>query len=171
MSHDREVVWQGKFVTAVKSGRWEFVERVGRIGGVVIVAEYEGAFVLVEQSRMAIGRRCIEFPAGLIGDVGEQDDVEVAARRELEEETGFAAERIEQLGDFYSTPGLAEESFTLVRATGLRRISDGGGVDGEDIVVHLVPRDEVRNFLAAKRAEGVGVDARLLLLLASSIGV
>jgi ADP-ribose pyrophosphatase len=158
-------MWQGRFVTAIKDGRWEYVERTGRVTAVVILAEHEGRFVLVEQPRVPTGRRCLELPAGLIGDVGEDDEVEIAARRELEEETGYSAERIELLGEFYSAPGILAESFTLVRATGLKLVGAGGGVDGEDIVTHLVPRGEIAEFVAAKRAEGVGMDAKLLILL------
>ena len=165
MTSAREVMWQGTFVTAVKDGRWEYVERTGRVTAVVILAEHEGNFLLVEQPRVPTGRRCLELPAGLIGDVGEDDEVEIAARRELEEETGYSAERIELLGEFYSAPGILAESFTLVRATGLKLVGAGGGVDGEDIVTHLVPRGEIAEFVAAKRAEGVGMDAKLLILL------
>ena len=163
-------MWQGKFLTAVKSGQWEYVERAGRISAVVILAEHDGKVVLVEQHRVPIGGRCLELPAGLIGDTGGPDSVEDAARRELAEETGFSATHIELLGDFYSSPGMVAESFTLVRATGLSRIGPGGGVEGEDIITHLVPRDELTEFVAAKRAEGVGIDVKLLLLLGASFG-
>ena len=162
-------MWQGEFITAVKRGRWEYVERAGRITAVVILAEHEGNILLVEQPRVPIGRRCLELPAGLIGDGGGEDSVEAAARRELEEETGFAAERFDMLGDFYSSPGMVAESFTLVRATGLSRVGRGGGVDGEEIVTHLVPRGELASFVAAKRAEGIGIDVKLLLLLGPSL--
>lgn len=162
-------MWQGKFVTAVRDGRWEYVERAGRIRAVVILAEHDGDILLVEQDRVPIGRRCLELPAGLIGDGNGDDDVEIAARRELEEETGFVAERIEPLGEYYSSPGMVSESFTLVRASGLRREHDGGGVDGEDIVTHRVPRGEIAAFVAERRAMGVAIDAKLLLLLGASV--
>ena len=167
----RDVMWQGRFITAVRDGKWEYVERAGRISAVVIFAEFDGKVVLVEQPRVPIGGRCIELPAGLIGDVGGEDDIETAARRELEEETGFTAERIEILGEYYSSPGMVAESFTLVRATGLKNTGPGGGIDGEDIVTHLVARDEIANFVAARRAEGVAIDVKLLLLLGASIGL
>jgi ADP-ribose pyrophosphatase len=160
-------MWQGEFITAVKRGRWEYVERAGRITAVVILAEHEGNILLVEQPRVPIGRRGLELPAGLIGDGGGEDSVEAAARRELEEDTGFAAERFDMLGDYYSSPGMVAESFTLVRASGLTRVGEGGGVEGEDIVVHLVPRADVVSFIEQKRDEGVGIDVRLLLLLGS----
>ena len=69
------------------------------------------------------------------------------------------------LGEFYSSPGLTSERFTLVRATGLTRVGDGGGTELEDIAVHRVPLADVRAFIAAKRAEGVAIDAKLLLFL------
>lgn len=162
-------MWQGRFITAVRDGRWEYVERAGRISAVVILAEHEGKIVLVEQPRVPIGRRCLELPAGLVGDTLRTDGVEAAARRELAEETGFSAERIERLGDYYSSPGMVAESFTLVQATGLSRTGAGGGVDGEDIVTHLVARGDIADFVAARRAAGVGIDVKLLLLLGASI--
>ena len=165
----REVMWQGKYITAVRAGRWEYVERAGRVTAVVILAEHDGSVLLVEQPRVPLGRRCLELPAGLVGDTQAEDSVEQAARRELEEETGFAAEQIEMLGEYYSSPGMVAESFTLVRATGLSRVGAGGGVGGEDIVTHLVPRGEVSDFVAAKRAGGVGIDVKLLLLLGASL--
>jgi len=165
-----EVMWQGKYMTALRDGRWDYVQRARGMTAVVILAEHEGQVVLVEQPRVAIGGRCLEFPAGLIGDVGGDDNIEVAARRELAEETGFAAEHIDIVGEFYSSPGIMTESFTLVRASGLSRVNAGGGVDGEDIVTHLVARSEIADFIAAKRAEGVGIDVKLLLLLGVSIG-
>ncbi len=62
-----------------------------------------------------------------------------SARRELEEETGYRAAQWENLGEFYSSPGMVAESFTLLKATGLTQVSDGGGTAHEDIVVHRVP--------------------------------
>lgn len=162
-------MWQGKYITAVRDGRWEYVERAGRISAVVILAEYEGKIVLVEQPRVPIGKRCLELPAGLIGDGSGPDDVEDAARRELSEETGFTAERIEKLGDYYSSPGMVAESFTLVRASGLSRSGPGGGIDGEDIVTHLVAHADLPAFVADKRAQGVGIDVKLLLLLGATL--
>ena len=163
-----EVVWEGRFITAVRDGRWEFVRRACNIRAVVILAETDaGEVVLIEQHRVPIGRRCLELPAGLIGDDdgAEDDTVEAAAARELVEETGYRPERVERLGDFYSSPGMVAEGFTLVRASGLTRVGDGGGTDGENIIVHRVRRDAIADFVAAKRREGVGIDVRLLLLL------
>lgn len=161
-------MWQGRFITAVTDGRWEYVRRAGGIRAIVILAETDaGEMLLVEQPRVPIGRACLELPAGLIGDDdgGEDDTVERAARRELQEETGYRATGIELLGEFYSSPGMVSESFTLVRATGLRKVGEGGGIDGEDIIVHHVRRENIGAFVEAARARGVGIDVKLLMLL------
>jgi len=161
--------WEGKYLRIVKDGQWEFVERCGGVHAVVILAEHDGMVLLVEQVRVPLGnRKCIEMPAGLVGD---EDDkgVEETAVKELEEETGFTAERIEVIGEFFSSPGMVAEGFTLVRAHGLRRIGEGGGNEHEDIEVHQVPRNEIAAFVARKRAEGCAIDTKMLLLLASDI--
>ena len=160
-----EVMWEGKFVRALRRGRWEYASRARDIGAVVILAEYEGKVILVDQPRVAPDCRCLELPAGLVGDHDPDATVEATAITELEEETGFTAERVEVLGEFYSSPGMLSEGFTLVRAHGVRKVGEGGGDEHEDINVHLVPRAEVLNFIEQKRAEGFGMDAKLLLLL------
>jgi ADP-ribose pyrophosphatase len=160
-----EVMWEGKFVRALRRGNWEYASRARDIGAVVILAEYEGKVILVEQPRVAPDCRCVELPAGLVGDKDPSATIEGTAIKELEEETGFTADRVERLGDFYASPGMLSESFTIVRAHGVRRIGEGGGDEHEDIKVHLVPRAEIPNFLEQKRAEGLGMDAKLLLLL------
>lgn len=169
--HDEpeEVVWQGKYITTKKRGRWEYVGRARNIRAAVVLATIEGDVLLVEQYRVPLGKACLELPAGLIGDDAEGEDDLLAAGRELEEETGYRAGKLTDLGVFYSSPGMISESFTLVRATELRRMGSGGGTDGENITVHRVPLGEIANFVAAKRAEGCGIDVRVLMLLAGEI--
>lgn len=165
-----ETVWQGRFLAAKTRGRWEYVGRARGIRAAVILAiDEEGQVILVDQYRVPLGRRCLELPAGLIGDEEDGESVETAAARELEEETGYRAERIEPLGEFWSSPGMVSESFTLVRAHGLTRIGDGGGTADEGIIVHRVPLAEVPAYVAARRAEGMAVDVKVLLLLAGAI--
>ena len=160
-----EVMWEGKYVRALKRGRWEYVSRVGDVRAVVILAEFEGKTILIEQSRIAVGGRCLELPAGLVGDEDPNASVEDTAVKELEEETGFTAERIERLGDFHASPGMLSEGFTLVRAHGLTRSGEGGGTEHEEIKVHLVPRADIPAFVEQKRAEGFAIDVKLLLFL------
>ena len=160
-----ECMWAGKYVRVLKRERWEYASRTNSINAVVILAEFEDKVILVDQPRVPTDCRCIELPAGLVGDTDPDATVEDTAIKELEEETGFTAERIERLGEFYASPGMLAESFTLVRAHGLRRIGDGGGDENEDINVHLVARADIANFIEQKRAEGFGVDVKLLLFL------
>ena len=160
-----EEMWAGRFIRAMKRGKWEYASRTNGINAVVILAEHEGKVILVDQPRVPPDCRCIELPAGLVGDTDPKATVEETAIKELEEETGFTAERVERLGEFFASPGMVSEGFTLVRAHGVRRIGEGGGDENEDINVHLVPRAEIENFIEQKRAEGFGVDVKLLLFL------
>lgn len=160
-----EVMWEGKYIRAIRRGKWEYASRANAIRAVVILGEFDGKMILIDQPRVPLGARCVELPAGLIGDEDPHATVESTAIKELEEETGFTASQVEQLGDFYASPGMVSEGFTLVRATGLRRIGQGGGDDNEDIAVHLVARSDIPNFLEQKRAEGFGIDVKLLIFM------
>jgi ADP-ribose pyrophosphatase len=160
-----QIMWEGKFVRALKRDKWEYASRTNNIGAVVILAEYEGKVILIDQPRVAPDCRCIELPAGLVGDTDPNASVESTAIKELEEEAGFTADRVEPLGEFFASPGMLSEAFTLVRAHGVRKIGEGGGDEHEDINVHLVPRAEIPNFVEQKRAEGFGVDVKLLIFM------
>lgn len=165
-----ETVWAGKFIAAKTRGKWEYVSRTRGIKAAVILAvDEDDHVILVEQFRVPLGRPCIEFPAGLIGDHGEDEDATDAAARELEEETGYRAARMEVIGEFYSSPGMITESFTLLRAHDLEQVGPGGGVDGEDIIVHRVPLNGIEQFIAASRERGLGIDVRLLMLLGNTV--
>ena len=126
---------------------------------------------LFEQYRVPIGAWCLELPAGLIGDEAGHaaEDHFAAAARELEEETGYHADAFEDLGRYWSSPGMVSESFTLLRAHGLTRVGPGGGVAGENIVVHRVPLADIAPFVAARRAAGDAIDVKLLMLLAAPL--
>jgi ADP-ribose pyrophosphatase len=164
-----EVVWRGRFIEAKTLGKWEYVSRTRGVHAAVILAIDDGHAILVEQYRVPLGTRCLELPAGLVGDEERGEPVEAAAIRELEEETGYRAGRVIDLGRFFASPGMSSEGFTLLRAEGLARVGEGGGVAGEDIAVYRVKLDEVPAFAAARRAAGVAIDAKLLLLLGSAL--
>lgn len=160
------VAWAGKYLEVRKEGTWEYVARAGGMGAAVILAlTQDRAVVLVEQYRVPLGRRCIELPAGLIGDEVAGEPPAAGAARELEEETGFVAAAWENLGEFATSSGMSSETFHLFRATGLARTGAGGGNGHEDIAVHVVPIAALPGWLAAKRDEGCAIDCRLVALL------
>jgi ADP-ribose pyrophosphatase len=155
-----EIMWQGRFITAKRTGKWEYVSRARGIKAAVILAVEDDHVLLVEQYRVPLGTSCIELPAGLIGDHDAGEDALTSAARELEEETGYRAAKLDIIGEFFSSPGMVSESFTLVRASGLTKVGDGGGVDGENILVHRVALAQLQAFVADKRAEGCVVDVK-----------
>ena len=169
---EEEVVWQGRFITTKQRGNWEYVSRARNIRAAVILAiDEDNHVLLVEQYRVPLRRACLELPAGLVGDSAglEGEDPTEAANRELQEETGYRAARMEVLGEFHSSPGMVTESFTMLRAYGLEKVGGGGGVDDEDIITHRVALADVPAFIAARRKEGMAIDVKLLMLLAPSI--
>ena len=171
-NESEQVMWAGRFITAKTRGKWEYVTRSRGIRAAVILAIDEEAHVLlVEQFRVPLGKPCLELPAGLIGDHDHSagEDATLAAARELEEETGYRPARVEVVGEFYSSPGMVSESFTLLTAHDLTKVSNGGGVDGENITVHRVPISGLEEFIAGARQRGLGIDVRLLLLLGANI--
>jgi ADP-ribose pyrophosphatase len=160
----RRILGEGRYLRMVDEDGWEFTERVGSSGVVVLVALTKlGELLLVEQFRPPLKARVLELPAGLVGDKKEfaHEAFEAAAARELEEETGFRASSIKFLA---SGPSAAGSSNTLIHfylATGLEKTGDGGGDEHEDIQVHVVALAEVAAFAAAREQEGRLVDPKL----------
>lgn len=169
MTESVEIMWHGRFIIAKREGKWEYVSRARDINAAVILAVDDGHVLLVEQYRHPLKAVCLELPAGLVGDDEEGEAVEIAAARELEEETGYRAAMLEIIGEFASSPGMISETFTLVKATGLTKVGEGGGVEHENIVVHRVPIADVPQFVAAKRNQGFMIDVKLLLLLSAAL--
>lgn len=154
----------GRHLRLVERNGWEFVERPGVRGIVVVVAVTPaGALLLVEQRREPVGARVVELPAGLVGDDGGPADepFEEAARRELLEETGWGAARMERLAEGPPSAGVTSEVVTFFRGRELERAGPGGGVDGEEIAVHEVPLGDVEAFLRAREAAGALVDPKV----------
>lgn len=152
---------EGEYLRLLRRGRWEYVERINAYGVATIVAVTDAnELLLVEQYREPVARRVIELPAGLVGDRGKNETLIEAARRELIEETGYAARTMEAVCTGPVTSGLSNEVTTFCIARGLERVGPGGGDDTEDIAVHEVPLNGIDAWLATRPAE-VAVDPKI----------
>jgi ADP-ribose pyrophosphatase len=158
-----ETLCMGKFLALRKQGPWEYAERVNSSGAAIIVAVTpEHKLLLVEQYRIPVHCRTMEMPAGITGDDPEKTEEQLeAARRELLEETGFEAAEIRPLIRGAASSGLSSEVVTFFRASNLRRVHAGGGVEHEEITVHEVPLSAVEDFLAEKEKNGVLIDPKI----------
>jgi len=164
MKNSDQTLYSTPWLSLHRIGHWDYVRRPHAEACVGVLAVTDAReLVLVEQFRIPVGKRVIEIPAGLYGDEPEhagETPAECAAR-ELLEETGFKASHIEPLIVSPTSAGMTSEWTHLFHATGLTRENDGGGIGGEEIRTHLVPIAEIRSWLAAWQAEGVGVDFKI----------
>lgn len=161
---DVEVLAEGRFLRLVRRNGWEYAERRGIHGIVVLVAVTPNdELLLVEQHREAVGASVIELPAGLAGDEPghESESLEEAAARELREETGWEADSWERLSAGPPTSGVSNEVVTLMRARGLQRHGKGGGAGQERITVHAVPLSDLASWLHDREGSGTLVDPKV----------
>lgn len=169
MADGDETVHSGRFLTYRRTaGGWEYVTRENAKGCVAILAVTDDRRILLtEQHRPPVGRSVIELPAGLAGDIPLQEDepLLVAAKRELKEETGYVAKQWSVLLEGTSSAGMTDEIVTLFYATGLTRMTEGGGTHGENIRVHHVHEADVVKWCRDRQAEGVCVDFKVFAAL------
>lgn len=164
MSSADETVAEGRFLRLLRRKGWEYVERVNvRDVAVLIPITSEGEIVLVEQYRIPVQAKMIELPAGLVGDEEEfrEESLLDAANRELEEETGYRADKLTLLARAPSSGGMTSELVSFLHATCIRKVGKGGGVEGEEITVHVVPLGELTSWLRAKESEGFLLDPKI----------
>lgn len=164
MNEPAELLYEGQWLRLVKRDQWESCERThGKDGLAVLVIAVTPAdeVLFVEQYRVPLGARTIEMPAGLVGDDDDADTLEAAAHRELIEETGWEAGRIDVLLTGPTSSGMSNERIAFARARELRKVGDGGGVGSENIIVHTVPRATAPAWLMQKYAEGYELDLKL----------
>lgn len=133
-------------------------------GAVAIVALHDGAVLLIEQYRAPVDETILELPAGKLDVAGE--DPAAAAVRELEEEVGYTAGRVEHLMSFYTGPGFTDELIHLYVGTDLEPVPiRPHGVEEEAARVVRVPLDEVPLLLAAGRVKDAKTIAGLQAVL------
>ena len=164
MGHNiKHTLYEGDWLRLVRIDHWESCERThGQGMAVIIIAVTPADEVLfVEQFRVPLQAPTIEMPAGLVGDIHADESIEVSAIRELEEETGWTAAHAEVLMIGPTSSGSSSEKIAFVRATGLRKVGEGGGDGDEDITVHAIPRARAAAWLAQKIGEGYELDAKL----------
>lgn len=137
-----ETLFEGRIITLrvdeveLNSGHRTTREVITHAPAVALIAlTDEGEIFLVRQYRHPVGKAILEIPAGLV-EVGE--DPKETARRELMEEVGHDAGRIEEISRFYSSPGFSDEVIILYLATELvpRRLEAD---DDEDLRVLALP--------------------------------
>ena len=159
----RKAVFNGKILDVyldevrLEDGRAASREVVEHNGGVVILAVVDGAVLFVRQYRHPAGQSLLELPAGKL-EKGE--DPAVCAIRELEEETGYKAAALRDLGRFYATPGYSSEMLYLYEAQELTQTAQR--LDpGEFLEVERLP---LKDALAAC-TDGRIIDAKTVLAL------
>jgi ADP-ribose pyrophosphatase len=158
----RVVVGAGRFLRLVQAGGWEFVERVRASGVVAIVAVTpDGELILTEQQRQAVGGPVIDLPAGLAGDGPGSEELVTAAKRELLEETGYDARRFTLLAHAPTSPGLTSEIVSFFRATNLKKVAEGGGIEGEHIRIRTVNLDRADAWLGRQSRAGIQIDCKV----------
>jgi ADP-ribose pyrophosphatase len=160
---DPRVHASGRYLRLLERNDWEYMSRSNARGVVILVPVTEdGCLLLVEQYRIPVQSRVIELPAGLVGDLDDQEEsLMTAARRELLEETGFEANQWSPLLQCPSSSGMSDEIVTFLQASELQKVGPGGGDESEDIQVHQIPLAEVNHWLKLKIDEGLMVDPKI----------
>ncbi|MFC7337086.1 NUDIX hydrolase [Haloferula chungangensis] len=159
-----ETLFETRWLGVYRIGHWDFVRRPNSDACVGILAVTpDDEVVLIEQFRIPVQRSVIEIPAGLIGDeeAFKGETIIETARRELLEETGYHAGKIETLIISPTSAGMTSEFTHLFFATDLEKREAGGGVGAEDIKVHLVPKASLRSWLREKEQAGLALDFKI----------
>ena len=150
----KEVVYDGKLIKVVRekvrlaNGNERTREIVVHPGAVALVpVDNEGRILMVRQYRRAVDRVLLEIPAGTREH---NEDAETCALRELREETGYQAAKIERLAGFYSAPGFCTEWLECFLLTDLAE-SPGEADDDENIELERLTADET--VAAIKRGD------------------
>jgi ADP-ribose pyrophosphatase len=146
-------------LTAPEEQRWRRRNRPERYSA----KESFCGWSATDQFRPAVGKFVIDLPAGLSGDIKGQEDEghAVSALRELFEETGFVAETLKHLADCPSSPGLTSEVVSYFLAHQVTRVTEGGGVESEQIRVQTPKLRTIKKWLAEQVAAGKLIDPKV----------
>jgi ADP-ribose pyrophosphatase len=162
----RRILAAGRYLQLVAENGWEYAERTRGLEAAAIIAVTPAReLILTEQYRVPLKCNVIDLPAGLVGDEGEESIIS-AAKRELEEETGYRAKRMKKVFSGVPSAGLSNEVINVLLADGVEKVGDGGGVEHENITVHLVPVGSVRDWLKKRERKGAMASPNVLVALA-----
>jgi ADP-ribose pyrophosphatase len=128
----------------------------------IVALDKDDNVLLVRQYRHAVGKTLLEIPAGGM-EAGESP--RESALRELEEESGYTAERIEQIGGVYAAPGYSTEFLHIFLATDLK---PGPSRNDEDEYIEVAPVPMVRvpNLISSgELCDGKSIIGLLTLLV------
>jgi len=160
---DGRLIYDGRVVklhvdeVELEDGSASVREYVHHNGGAAVVAETEEGILFVEQFRYPYGEEVLEIPAGK-REIGE--DPRVTARRELEEETGYNAQKLTFLGEIYPSPGYTDEKLYLYLASGLeKRVAHAD--EDEFLSVRAIPAEQAAEMVASGRIK----DAKTVIAL------
>lgn len=148
-----ESIFQGKVISLqvdtvkLPNGETATREIVRHPGAVCVLAVVNGKMLVVEQYRKPLGKSQVEIPAGKL-DPGEQP--EEAAKRELEEETGYRCGSLKHISSFYTSPGFADEILHLYWAEDLK---PGVASPDEDefLALEAITLEEAKNYIKQER--------------------
>lgn len=163
-----ESLYEGNHLKLQHRGGWEFASRSRGTGVVAIIAVTDqNELVLTEQFRPPIQKKVVDLPAGLAGDIsGEEDEsFELAAKRELIEETGFVGVNYEYIFSGPSSAGMTTEMIDFYLVRNVIQIEAGGGDETEDIKVHVIPLDKIGKWLKRKETTKTCVDPKIYAAL------
>ncbi len=156
--------FEGKYLSLRQIDTWEFAHRPNAKGVVAIFAlTPDRKVILVEQFRIPTQSHVIEICAGLVGDEPEhqQESLAECAQRELLEETGYTPGKMTHLLSSPSSAGMTDEITHLFLAENCLKTAQGGGVDGENITTHLIPFNELLQFLEKSNQDGILIDFKI----------
>ena len=148
-----DVVYDGKIITVFKdevelsTGKTSFREVVEHSGGVVIFAlcKKDGVekVLMVKQFRYPLKHALLELP---VGKLEKGEDPFEAAKRELKEETGYVAEKWQDLGYVFTSPGYSDEKLYLYKAEDLEFVGECPD-EGEILIEYEYTIDEIKKMI------------------------
>ncbi|HEX5455785.1 MAG TPA: NUDIX hydrolase [Candidatus Saccharimonadales bacterium] len=157
VTHSTEEVYQNKWfkvekaeVTRPNGEKGDYYTIVSPSVAFIIPQDNDGGIYLIGQRRYPINEYSLEIPAGRI----EREEPLAAAKRELQEETGFSAQKWEKLGEFYSANGLLREKAYVFLATGLKQTGENEqeeeGIDqvvklSLEKITEMIRKDEIKD--------------------------